>query len=115
MIRYSMYGSSDDRAERRHGSGEQPLPEPDLSTPAPLAISVPSGLAAMAVSHSADDTLRLAMPEYIRNAPSRRRSTRSGFAPAASAREYVSGYRTPERAVLLGNAGAMTASSTKIE
>ncbi len=28
----------------------------------------------MAVNHSADDTLRLTTPEYIRNAPSRCRS-----------------------------------------
>ena len=82
---------------------------------APRAISVPSGLAAIAVSHSADDTLRLAMPENIRNAPTRRRSGRSGVAPAAFASEYASGYSTPDRAVLLGNAGAITASSRKIE
>ena len=62
-----------------------------ISTPSPRAISVPSGLAAIAVSQSADDTLRLAMPENIRNAPTRRRSGRSGVAPAAFASEYASG------------------------
>ena len=69
----------------------------------------------MAVSHSADETLRLAMPEYIRNAPTFCRLASPGLAPAASASESASGYSTPERAVLLGNAGAMTASSRKIE
>jgi len=88
-------------------------PKP-MFTPNALAISAPSGLAAMAVSHSADETLRLAMPENIRNAPRRRREGSSGFAPAASASETVSGYSTPDRAVLLGNAGAITASTRKM-
>ncbi len=86
-----------------------------ISTPAPRAISVPSGLAAIAVSQSADETLRLTAPENIRNAPRRRRSGRSGVAPAAIASDEASGYSTPDRAVLLGNAGAMIASSAKIE
>src|SRR5262245_33806646 len=93
-------------------SSHRPKP---ISTPAARAISVPSGLAAIAVSHSADDTLRLAMPEYMRKAPTRLRSGRSGFAPAASASENASGYSTPERAVLLGNAGAITASNRNSE
>ena len=37
-----------------------------ISTPRVLAISAPSGLAAMAVSQSADESVRLAMPENIR-------------------------------------------------
>ena len=68
----------------------------------------------MAVSHSADDSVRLAMPENIRKRPSRRRSSRSGVAPAASATESASGNSTPERAVLLGKAGAISASSAKM-
>ena len=47
-------------------------PKP-ISRPWPRAISAPSGLAAIAVNHSADDTVRLAMPENIRNAPTRGR------------------------------------------
>ena len=62
-----------------------------ISSPTSRAISAPSGLAAIAVSHNADDRLRLAMPEYIKNAPSRRRSGRFTFAPAASASETASG------------------------
>jgi hypothetical protein len=68
----------------------------------------------MAVSHSAEDRLRLAIPENMRNAPRRRRVGSPGFAPAASAREITSGNSTPERAVLLGNAGAMTPSTRKM-
>src|SRR5262245_47294424 len=89
-------------------------PKP-ISTPNPFETSAPSGLATIAVSHRADETLRLAMPEYIRNAPSFRRDGLDGVAPAASATDSASGYSTPERAVLLGNAGAITASSRKIE
>jgi hypothetical protein len=85
-----------------------------ISTPSGRAISAPSGLAAIAVSHSADDSVRLAMPENISSAPSRCRCGLSGLAPAASASENASGYRTPERAVLLGNAGAMRPSTTKM-
>src|SRR5215204_1104383 len=81
----------------------------------PNPMSAPSGLAAIAVSHKADDRLRLVIPENIKKAPSRRRSGRSGDAPAASARDSANGYSTPDRAVLLGNAGAITASSRKIE
>ena len=68
----------------------------------------------MAVSQSADDSVRLAMPENIRNPPRRCRSARSGVTPAAWAIESASGYNTPERAVLLGNAGAITASTMKM-
>jgi hypothetical protein len=42
-----------------------------ISTPKLRAISVPIGLAAIAVSHSADERLRLTMPENIRKLPSR--------------------------------------------
>ena len=37
-----------------------------ISTPELRAISAPSGLAAIAVNHSADDRLRLTMPENMR-------------------------------------------------
>src|SRR5206468_4669830 len=79
-----------------------------------LAISAPSGFDAIAVSHSAEERLRLAIPENIRKRPRRRRSSRPGFAPAASATEKTSGYSTPDRAVLLGKAGAMRASTAKM-
>jgi len=68
----------------------------------------------MAVNHSADDSVRLAMPENMRKLPSRWRPSTPGRAPAASASESTSGKRTPERAVLLGKAGAMTPSTTKM-
>src|SRR5262245_51572011 len=87
-------------------------PKP-MSTPKWRAISVPSGLAAIAVSQRADDRLRLTMPENIRKDPSRRRLSSPGRAPAASASENASGYITPDRAVLLGNAGLMTPSTRK--
>ena len=54
----------------------------------PRAISVPSGLAAIAVSQSADDRLRLAMPENIRKAP-RRRASRLAGSGARGARQRV--------------------------
>src|SRR5580765_7740626 len=85
-------------------------PNPMLS-PAVLAMAAPRGLPAIAVSHRADDSDRLTIPENIRNLPSRCRSARSGVAPAASAIDTASGYNTPERAVLLGNAGAIRAST----
>src|SRR6185503_13341902 len=85
-------------------------PKP-ISTPDSLAIAAPSGLPAIAVSQSADDSVRLTIPENIRNLPNCCRSARSGLAPAASAIDTASGYSTPERAVLLGNAGAIMAST----
>src|SRR5690348_8081065 len=78
-------------------------------------MSAPSGFAAIAVSQSADERLRLTMPEYMRKAPSRRRSGWFGWAPATSASENASGNSTPDRAVLLGKAGAISASSRKME
>ena len=55
--------------------------------------------------------MRLATPENIRNAPSRARDGSSGRAPAVPASDTASEYRTPDRAVLLGKAGAITAST----
>ena len=66
------------------------LPNP-ISTPKVRAISAPSGLAAIAVSQSADERLRLAMPENIRKLPTRRQLSSPGRAPAASASENASG------------------------
>jgi hypothetical protein len=43
------------------------------------------------VSHSADDKLRLTMPENIRNVPTRRRLPSSVVAPLAVASEKASG------------------------
>jgi hypothetical protein len=51
------------------------------------AISAPSGFAAIAVNQSADDRLRLTMPEYMMNAPS---------APARVARLDPGGVRQRE-------------------
>src|SRR6185503_15462339 len=85
-------------------------PKPMLM-PYSLAIAAPSGLPAIAVSQSADERDRLTMPLNIRKRPSRCRSARSGVAPAASAIDTASGYNTPERAVLLGNAGAIRPST----
>ena len=62
-----------------------------ISTPNVLAISVPSGLAAIAVSHNVDERLRLTMPENIRNAPTRRRLPSAAVAPLALASENASG------------------------
>ena len=69
---------------------------------------MPSGLAAIAVSQRPDDSVRLATPENMRKAPSRARDGSSGRAPAVPASETVSEYSTPDRAVLLGKAGAIT-------
>src|SRR5262245_14465342 len=85
-----------------------------ISTPWPLPVPAPSGLAAMAVSHNAEASARLAMPENIRNWPRRRRLASPGLAPAASAIEKARGKRTPERAVLLGKAGAIRPSTRKM-
>src|SRR4029450_13588120 len=65
-------------------------------------------------SERPDDSVRLAMPENIRRLPSRARCCSPGLAPEDSASETASGYKTPERAVLLGNAGAITGSTTKM-
>jgi hypothetical protein len=65
-------------------------PKP-MSTPKGRAISDPRGLAAIAVSQSADETLRLAIPENMRKAPSLRREGSPGVAPAALASENASG------------------------
>src|SRR5947207_378060 len=85
-----------------------------MRMPKDFAISAPIGLAAIAVSHSADERLRLTMPENIRKLPTRRHRSSSGVAPAASAREKARGYMTPDRAVLLGKAGAMRPSTRKM-
>ena len=57
-------------------------PKP-ISTPKVRAISAPSGFAAIAVNQSADDRLRLAIPENIRKVPRRGRPPGPGFTPAA--------------------------------
>ena len=59
--------------ERRHRRGEQPRAEADLDAERAARSPRPSGLAAIAVSQSADDRLRLAMPENIRKRPEARR------------------------------------------
>src|SRR3954465_11908657 len=85
-----------------------------ISTPDFFASSAPSGLPAIAVSQSADESVRLAIPENIRNRPRRLRSSRPGVAPARSALDDTSGNSTPERAVLLGKAGEISASTAKM-
>src|SRR5262249_16858635 len=85
-----------------------------MSTPKVFAISVPSGFDAIAVSQSADERLRLTIPENIRKVPTRLRLASPLVAPLAIASENASGKRTPERAVLLGNAGAMRPSTRKM-
>ena len=81
-----------------------------MSTLKSRAICTPIGLADVAVIHSADDTARLAIVQNIRYAPSRRLSSSSGREPAPCATDSTTGNSTPPRAVLLGNAGAITAS-----
>jgi hypothetical protein len=61
-------------------SSQDPNP---ISTPKVRAISAPIGFAAIAVNHSADDRLRLAIPENIRKAPRRGRPPAPGLTPAA--------------------------------
>src|SRR5262245_44384777 len=95
----------------RVGTEEATSQEPQpISRPWPRAISAPSGLAAMAVNQRAEETVRLAIPENMRKPPRRSRPGTPALAPAASATDSASGYRTPERAVLLGKAGAITPS-----
>src|SRR5262245_1304952 len=97
------------------GTDEASSHDPNvISTPALRASAAPSGLPAIAVNHSVDERLMLTMPENIRYPPSLRRSGLSGDAPPASARPATSGYKTPARAVLLGNAGAITPSTRKM-
>src|SRR5690242_13205991 len=83
-----------------------------MSMPDSLAIAAPRGLPAIAVSQSPEDSDRLTIPENIKKRPSRCLSGRSGVTPAASAIDDTRGNTTPDRAVLLGNAGAITASTT---
>ena len=65
MIRWRIHGSSTIAASV--GTDEATSHVPKLIvTPKLRAISAPSGLAAMAVNHNADDRLRLTMPENIR-------------------------------------------------
>ena len=113
MMRKSTIGSSTIAVNVGTEAATNHVPKP-ISRPCLRAISHPSGFAAIAVSQSADDRLRLAMPENIRKLPSRARCGSPGLAPEDSASETASGYKTPERAVLLGNAGAITASTTKM-
>ena len=69
----------------------------------------------MAVNHSADDRLRLAMPENIRKRPAARRPAIPGVAPAGLGQPTTpAGRARRERAVLLGNAGAITPSTRKM-
>ena len=90
MILYKRNGTR--TIARSVGTTDATSHEPKpMFTPLFLAISAPSGLPAIAVSHSAEDSVRLAMPENIRNLPRRLRSSRSGVAPAASAMEKTSG------------------------
>jgi hypothetical protein len=72
------------------------------------------GLAEVAVSQRAEETLRLAIPQNMRYAPIHFDVPSSGLDPPDCARERTMGKRTPPRAVLLGKAGAMTASVTKM-
>ena len=51
-------------------ASQEPKP---ISTPYPRAISAPSGFAAMAVNHRADETVKLAIPANMRKLPRRRR------------------------------------------
>ena len=112
MMRKSTIGSSTIAVNVGTEAATNHLPKP-ISRPYLRAISHPSGFAAIAVSHSAEDRLRLAIPENIRKLPRRARCCSPGLDPEDSASDTASGYKTPERAVLLGNAGAITASTTK--
>ena len=65
MIRCRIHGISAIAASV--GTDDATSQDPKfIVTPKLRAISAPSGLAAMAVNHNADDRLRLAMPENIR-------------------------------------------------
>ena len=65
MIRCSRHGISAIAASV--GTDEAMSHDPKvIVTPKLRAISAPSGLAAIAVNHNADDRLRLTMPENIR-------------------------------------------------
>src|SRR5512134_353028 len=97
------------------GTDEATSQEPKpMERPKVRPTSTPMGLAEVAVSQRAEETLRLAIPQNIRKAPIRRAVPSSGLEPPDCARERTMGKRTPPRAVLLGKAGAMTASVTKM-
>jgi len=89
-------------------------PPKSICTPSFSAMDAPMGFAEVAVSHSADDTARLAIPQNMRKPPVRLRAGSEGVDPALSAIESTTGKRTPDRAVLLGKAGAMRASVKKM-
>jgi hypothetical protein len=65
MMRCSSHGSTS--IATSVGTDEARSHEPkEISTPALRASCAPSGLPAIAVNHSADDKLRLTMPENMR-------------------------------------------------
>ena len=78
MIRYSTSGISTMPASVGTDAASSQDPNP-ISTPKPFAISAPIGLAAIAVSHSAEERLRLTMPENIRKLPRRWRLLVAGL------------------------------------
>ena len=86
--------------------------EPNVSFTSAIcnAKAAPVGLALMAVSHRPEDNERLTMLPIIRNAPRRLRVASSGSEPLLSAIALTMGNRTPDRAVLLGKAGAIKTS-----
>ena len=93
-------------------SSHEPNP---ISTPTRFAISAPSGLAAIAVSHSADDSAEARHAGEHQEAAEAPpvRVARASRPPPRPARTRA-GYSTPDRAVLLGNAGAISASTRKM-
>src|SRR5512135_749376 len=88
-------------------------PKP-MERPKVRPISNPMGLAEVAVSQRAEETLKLAMPQNMRKAPIRFAVPSSGLESPDWESESTMGKRTPPLAVLLGKAGAMTASVKKM-
>ena len=84
-------GSSAMADERRDRRGDEPRAEADLDAVAARRSPRRAGFAAIAVNHSAEDRVRLAMPENIRKAPEPR--PRSG----ARRRTHGLGHRQRQR------------------
>ena len=83
--------------------------------PTSFAILAPAGLAAMAVSHRVEESVNPAIEVIMRKEPIFFRVPSATFEPESAAKALTMGYKTPERAVLLGKAGEMNMSAATME
>jgi hypothetical protein len=83
--------------------------------PTSFAIFAPAGFAAIAVNHIVEDKVIPAIEDIIKNEPSFLRVPFETFEPLSTLKALIMGNKTPERAVLLGNAGAISISAAMTE